>query len=119
MRRLQQELAFAPADQFRHIQKPTLVIQGDCDLNVPPDNCHKIDAALRSAGNASVSLVVVPDADHSMQVVAEDIDTRLRERISFESFHRPFSEFFLTFLAAWLATHLNPNAPQFTHLRKS
>jgi hypothetical protein len=109
MRRLQQELSFAPADQFRHIRAPVLVIQGDCDLNVSPDNCHKIAVALRAAGNSDVTLVVVPGTDHSMQVSAEDMETRLRERISFESFHRPYSEFFLTSLAAWLTTLQSPS----------
>jgi hypothetical protein len=110
MRRLQQELTFAPADQFRYVQTPVLVIQGDCDLNVPPDNCHKIAAALRAAGNLDVTLVVVSGADHSMQLAAEDAETRLCERISFESFYRPFSELFLTSLTAWLTTQLNAHA---------
>lgn len=106
MRRLQQELTFAPADQFRHIQMPVLVMQGDSDLNVPPDNCYKIAVALRAAGNPEVTLIVVPGADHSMQVSAEDEESRIRERISFESFKRPFSEFFLASLTAWLSARL-------------
>ncbi|MCC7165532.1 MAG: alpha/beta fold hydrolase [Anaerolineae bacterium] len=108
MRRLQQELTCAPADQFHYIQTPVLVIQGDCDLNVPPDNCLKIAAALRAAGNPDVTLIVMPGADHSMQLAAQDPEIRLRERISFESFYRPFSELFLTFLATWLTVQLSP-----------
>lgn len=106
MRRLQQELTLAPADQFHYIQTPVLVVQGDCDLNVPPDNCHKIETALHAAGNSNVTLVVVPGADHSMQLAAEDMETRLRERISFDSFYRPFSELFLASLTTWLTTQL-------------
>jgi pimeloyl-ACP methyl ester carboxylesterase len=106
MRRLQQELELAPADQFRHIQTPVLVMQGDCDLNVSPDNCYKIEKALRAAGNRDVTLVVVPGADHSMQMPPADPEMRLRERISFESFRRPFSERFLASLTAWLSTQL-------------
>lgn len=107
MRRLQQELRFAPAEQFHYIQTPVLAIQGDCDLNVSPDNCHKIAATLRAAGNSNVTLVVVPGADHSMQLVAGDMETRLRERISFESFYQPFSELFLTSLTTWLTAQLS------------
>lgn len=106
MRRLQQELKLPPAEQFHYIQTSVLVIQGDRDLNVAPDNCHKIAAALRTAGNHEVTLVVVPGADHSMQVSAEDEESQIRERISFESFKRPFSEFFLTSLTAWLCAQL-------------
>jgi pimeloyl-ACP methyl ester carboxylesterase len=110
MRRLKQELRFPPADQFRHIRKPVLVIQGDCDLNVPPDNCRKVATTLRAAGNRAVTLVVVPGADHSMQMAADDLETRLRERISFASFKRPYSEFFLGWLTSWLTEQLGTGA---------
>jgi pimeloyl-ACP methyl ester carboxylesterase len=106
LRRWKTDLDYPPAEQFRHILKPALVIQGARDLNVPPDNCHDVAQAIREAGNANVTLVVVPNADHSMQLAPADWETRVRERISFESFARPYSQFFLYALAGWLRDRL-------------
>jgi len=102
LRRLQQELAYPPAQQFRYIQGPTLVIQGDADMNVPPGDCHKVARALRAAGNDQVTLVVVHGADHSMQMAPADPAERVRERISMASFRRPYSPLFLAVLVDWL-----------------
>jgi hypothetical protein len=106
LRRWTQEMDYAPDAQFRHLQKPVLVIQGDRDLNVPPEDCKHIARTLSESGNDHVTLVVVPEADHSMQLAPDDDETRLRERISFESFHRPYSAFFLHALAGWLLDKL-------------
>ncbi|HZQ07273.1 MAG TPA: alpha/beta fold hydrolase [Anaerolineae bacterium] len=108
LRRLKSDLAYPPAEQFRYIQTPTLVIQGERDLNVPPDNSFHVAQTLRAAGNQNVTHVVVPGADHSMQLTPDDIEQRLRERISFESFKRPYSQFFLYALAGWLRDRLCP-----------
>lgn len=102
LRRLKSELAYPPADQLPYIQKPTLVIHGERDLNVSPDNAGRVTQALREAGNQNVTSVMVPRADHSMQLAPDDFETRLRERISFESFAHPYSQFFLFALAGWL-----------------
>jgi pimeloyl-ACP methyl ester carboxylesterase len=106
LRRWKTDLDYPPAEQFRYISKPTLVIQGARDLNVPPDNCLKVERALRDAGNSQVSLVVVPNADHSMQLAPDDWEIRVRERLSFASFARPYSQFFLYALAGWLRDRL-------------
>lgn len=100
--RLMQELSYPPAEQFRYLQKPVLVIQGDHDMNVPPQDCYHIAQTLREADNQAVTLIVVPGADHSMQLAPTDDETRLRERISMESFHRPYSDIFLRSLSKWL-----------------
>lgn len=100
--RLKQELSHPPADQFRYIKKPVLVIQGDKDMNVPPRDCYDVAQTLREAGNQAVTRIVVPGADHSMQLAPTDDETRLRERISMDSFRRPYSEFFLQSLSEWL-----------------
>jgi pimeloyl-ACP methyl ester carboxylesterase len=102
LRRLKQEIEFAPADQFRYLQRPTLVIQGDRDLNVSPDDCQHITRAIREAGNPSVTLVVVPRADHSMHLAPDDETLRQRQRITFESYTNPTSQFFLHALTGWL-----------------
>jgi dipeptidyl aminopeptidase/acylaminoacyl peptidase len=86
---------YASSNQFKYIQKPVLLIHGEYDLNVPIEDVYLIEKELRANGNNDIELVVIPNADHSFQEVAEDEDTRLRERMSLESFRRPYKrEFF-------------------------
>lgn len=96
----------APKDQFKYIQKPVLVIHGACDLNVPVEDAFMIERDLKDHGNNNVELVLIPDADHSFQQIAESYDLRLRERMSLESFRRPYrEEYFMavvSFLKRWL-----------------
>lgn len=106
LRRFKQELNFPPSEQFRFIKGPALVIQGDKDMNVHPDNCYKVARALREAGNNGTTLSVIPNTDHSMQLAADDEETRLRERISMASFARPYSEVYLEALSTWLSHNL-------------
>lgn len=86
---------YAPSKQFKYIQKPVLLIHGEYDLNVPIEDVYLIEKELRANGNNDIELMVIPNADHSFREVAEDEDTRLRERMSLESFRRPYKrEFF-------------------------
>ncbi|MDM7938838.1 MAG: alpha/beta hydrolase [Methanothrix sp.] len=93
---------YAPARQFRYIQKPTLVIHGACDLNVPTEDAFQIEKELRARGNLSSRVVIIPNADHSFQVVPDDEELRLRERMSLESFRRPYSELYFQVLTDFL-----------------
>lgn len=102
LRRLKQEIEFAPADQFRYLQRPTLVIQGNRDLNVSPNDCYQVARAIREAGNPAVTLISVPRADHSMHLTPDDEVVQQRQRISFESYRNPTSQFFLHALSGWL-----------------
>jgi len=83
---------FAPKDQFRNITSSVLIIHGEADLNVPVQDAREIEKELRAWGNNDVKLVTISDADHSFQQTAPDEDTRLRERMSLESFKRPYKE---------------------------
>ena len=87
---------YASSKQFKYIQKPVLLIHGEYDLNVPIEDVYLIEKELRANGNNDIELRVIPNADHSFQEVVEDEDTRLRERMSLESFRRPYKrEFFI------------------------
>jgi len=79
-----------PEEQFRFVTCPTLVLHGADDLNVPPEDAFATVRTLWDAGNRDVELTLLARADHSMQVTPNDLDERLRERMSFASFHRPF-----------------------------
>lgn len=83
---------YAPKNHFRYIQQPTLVIHGDCDLNVPVGDASKVCNELHRYGNNQTELIIIPGADHSFQQAAEDEDTRLQERMSLDSFRRPYVE---------------------------
>lgn len=87
---LDYDLRHPPADQFRHLACPTLVIHGAEDMNVPVDDSFATVAELWRAGNRIVDLVVLAGADHSFQLGPDNPEERLRERLSLQSFGRPF-----------------------------
>ena len=72
----------APKNQFEYNKKPTLIIHGACDLNVPVEDATMIEEDLRKHGNDDVELAIIPEADHSFQEIAESEDQRLREGMS-------------------------------------
>jgi dipeptidyl aminopeptidase/acylaminoacyl peptidase len=98
---------FAPKKQFKYIKAPTLIIHGGSDLNVPVRDAEKIEAELRSNGNNDLKVVIIPDADHSFQQIAIDEDTRLRERMSLESFKRPYQEEYFQSMIDFLKWRFN------------
>ena len=87
---LQYDLDHPPADQFRSLTCPCLVLHGADDLNVPVTDAFDTTRALWASGNRDVDLTVIARADHSMQATPADDGVRLRERMSFASFRRPF-----------------------------
>lgn len=87
---LDYDIRLPPADQFEFVRCPALVLHGGDDMNVPVEDAFDTTRALWTAGNRDVELTVISRADHSMQSTPVDEETRLRERMSFASFHRPF-----------------------------
>lgn len=105
--RLKEELAYPLYDQFKHIKKPTLVIHGDKDINVPVQEAYKIAQTLETQGNKRVTLTIVPGADHGMLVAPYDLEDETRFRQKWErSTNYPFSEFFTHALIGWLIDQL-------------
>lgn len=86
------DLAHPPADQKQYLACPTLVIHAADDLNVPVEDAFDTVRGLWAAGNRDVELTILPRADHSFQSTPDDEDERLRDRMSFASFRRPFHE---------------------------
>ena len=84
------DIRYPPAEQFHFVQCPCLIIHGADDLNVPVDDAFDTARTLWNAGNRDVELMVLARADHSMQATPDDEDERLRERMSMQSFLRPF-----------------------------
>ena len=79
----------SPKRQFRFINRPTLVIHAENDLNVPPQDAFHIAKDLARAG-VDAELKIIPGADHSFQEIAPDWDARLREKIAMTCFNRPY-----------------------------
>ena len=102
--RTKQEIEYPLSEQFRHVKKPVLILHGDRDVNVHVEEAFKVEQALKDYGNDRVTLVVVPMADHSMNIAPEDLDhvTRLKERMSQASHEHPYSEFFMHALTGYL-----------------
>lgn len=92
--------------QFKYIRKPALIIHVACDLNVPVEDAFMAEKELLANGNKDAELVIVPGADHSFQAVPDDEDTRLRERMSLESFRRPYKEDYFRAVVDFLSRRL-------------
>jgi hypothetical protein len=100
--RMREELREPPDEQFRYITAPALILHGEQDMNVPPEDAARAEQIMKEAGNGDVTRIIIPHADHSFQVAASDPETRVRERHSFASFLRPYSEDLYVALMAWL-----------------
>lgn len=102
------DIANPPAEQFRHLRCPTLVVHGADDLNVPVEDSFETIRALWDAGNRDVELRILAGADHSMQQTPDDVDERVRERLSMASFRRPFHALYPTVVTEFLVRRLLP-----------
>lgn len=100
------DLDHPPADQFSHLTCPVLVIHGADDLNVPVEDAFATVSELWRAGNHRVDLEILAGADHSFQIPADHPEIRVRERLTLESFARPFHPSYPSTIARWIANHL-------------
>jgi len=100
--RMRGELLDPPPEQFRYILSPALVLHGDRDMNVPPEDAAAAERIMKEAGNNDVTRIMIPHADHSFQMAAPDEDRRMRERHSCTSFNRPYHQDMYAALTAWL-----------------
>ncbi|HDQ06443.1 MAG TPA: alpha/beta fold hydrolase [Candidatus Bathyarchaeota archaeon] len=101
---------FSCKNQFEYITKPTLIIHGKADLNVPVEDAERIKRELERKGNDIVKLVIIEDADHSFQETAQDEDIRLRERMSLSSFKNRYVESYFENMIDFLKGVTNSNA---------
>jgi pimeloyl-ACP methyl ester carboxylesterase len=103
--RTKQGLANPPAEEFKYIQKPTLVLHGDRDVNVPVEDSYEIVREIERASNQDVTLVVVPRADHGMRInpVDASLEERRLARVNPDRSRDPLSEFFVQSMIGWLS----------------
>lgn len=61
-------LVYNPADDFEKITKPVLALNGELDLQVPPEeNLSAIEAALKKAGNKNFKTMKIKGLNHLFQ----------------------------------------------------
>lgn len=96
----------SPKRLFRHIRKPTLIVHGEEDLNVPVEDAWKLRDELHRNGTMDVEISIIPKADHSFQEVPDDQEMRLRERMSLQSFSRPYREEYFRQILSYLKRRL-------------
>lgn len=105
--RRREELTMPPDEMFAYIRAPTLALQGEHDLNVPPDHAARIAARVAKAAGDNVKKhtkhVAIAGADHSFQSTPVDEDQRYRERYTLESFRRPYSPRLYGEIVLWLS----------------
>jgi len=99
---LRYDVELAPADQLAALTCPTLILHGADDLNVPVEDAFATVRSLWQARNRDVDLAILAGADHSMQLTPSDERERIRERLSFASFRRPFHPRYGPLVAAFL-----------------
>ena len=101
--RTRQEIEIPYPEQFRHIQKPAMVIHGDQDMNVPVSEAPAVARALEDAGNANVTLTIVPGADHGMHIAPSSFDFDDRMLHLFTSQRDfPYSQYFIHSVIGWI-----------------
>jgi hypothetical protein len=100
--RLRAQIEEAIDEQFRYIRAPALVLHGMFDLNVPSEDAANAERIMKANGNPAVTRVVIEGVDHNFQIAAPDADMRFRERHSFNSIKRPYSEELYATMTDWL-----------------
>ena len=107
---LEFDLRHPPAEQFRFVTCACLIIHAADDLNVPVEDSFDTMRTLWTAGNRDAELAVLPRADHSFQSTPDDPDERLQERMSMQSFRRPFHPRYPAVIVEYLERTLLPRA---------
>ena len=103
---LDYDLDLPPEDQFGHLTAPTLVFHAAEDMNVPVEDAFDTVRALWAAGNHEVELRIVPGANHSFQLDADDYQTRIQEKMTMHNFARPFHPLYPDAVVDYLSRRL-------------
>ena len=64
---LREHFLHDPIETIQQVSCPVLIIQGEKDSQVPADEANLLAAALAGAGNADVTLDLLPDLNHLMR----------------------------------------------------
>lgn len=92
---------YAPSRQFRYIRKPTFVVHGEYDLNVPLEDAYMIRDELEK-NRIDIMFTIIRDADHGFHEVPSNMEQRLKERMSLECLKRPYKPEYFTSIVDFL-----------------
>jgi pimeloyl-ACP methyl ester carboxylesterase len=96
-------LAYDPLPALRKVDVPTLVLFGEHDLQVPPDqNRPPIETALRAGARSDVTVRTVPGVNHLFQPAETGLPSEYR---SIEATMAPEA---LTMIGDWIAEQTPP-----------
>jgi len=94
-------LAYDPLPTMRRVRSPVLLLQGDTDTQITPEQADTLAAALGDAGNEDVTVVHFPATNH---LFLEDADGRVFRYAQLRS-HEVRADV-LGWLADWLVDRL-------------
>ncbi|NOY05819.1 MAG: alpha/beta hydrolase, partial [Chlorobi bacterium] len=90
-------LFYDPADALKRVHCPVLVINGDKDLQVPPDlNLPAIEKALREGGNTRFRIKRFPGLNHLFQKAETGLPGE------YMKIEETFSEEAMRYIADWI-----------------
>jgi len=84
-------LDYEPLPAIRHVRAPVLILHGDADTQVTPEQARDLERAARESGNPDVTLHVLPGHSHGLVDPAE-------------AFPEPLTPLVGDRLVEWLAT---------------
>jgi len=95
-------MAYDPAPVARQVRAPTLILQGETDSQVSPDNAEKLAALIRAGGDRDVTVRMFPATDHLFVI---DLDGNFQDYDQLKS--HAINPAVLSAMADWLASRLN------------
>jgi acetyl esterase/lipase len=111
LRRLRQELSLPRDQQFQHVQVPTLVVQGEYDILVPPINATIMAELMRNAGNKDVTVVIVPRTGHGWRCypTARNLVEINKDILTHDNLKYPLSRYLVQSIVGWLQDRFRMN----------
>ncbi|MFN0086778.1 MAG: alpha/beta hydrolase family protein [Blastocatellia bacterium] len=95
-------LSYDPRPALKKVKCPVLAINGEKDLQVPPDeNLREIDAALKAAGNRDVTIAKLPNLNHLFQTCKTGSPTE------YAQIEETFSPVALKMIGDWIKKKVN------------
>jgi len=99
-------LTYDPRPALRKVVVPVLVMNGDLDRQVSPDqNLPEIEKALKDAGNADVTIKKMPGLNHLFQKATTGSPSE------YATISETFSEGALDIISNWIVGRFGRNAP--------
>ncbi len=96
-------LDWDPTPVAEKVEPPVLIMHGDRDTNVPPDDAERLARALRAGGNDRVTVRILPGLNH---LFLEDEDGYFRHYARLLKHTNQLSDGVMTMISDWLRRSL-------------